>query len=156
MEKLLLFVVVLFGTLSMQSLSDAFGCGVTVPIEVCRNPGGNQNNNNPQKKLDSYGAIAVDTEPSNVSKWKMVARTSKKSLNDAIQKALKDCEFDSCRIYAQYKNGCGAVSVGKTKDGKYNIYSATGKTLLDADENAFVKCIYDDKCALMIKSCSTD
>ena len=70
MKKLLFTIMILFITLSLQSLSDPYGCGVTIPIEVCRNPSGTQNNtgsntNNNSYSPTYYGAIAINEKTGN-------------------------------------------------------------------------------------------
>ena len=67
MKKLLLFVIMLFGIFSVQSLADSSGCGVTIPIELCRDPSGNYGNSGSIETGDGgypvgtmYGAVYLD------------------------------------------------------------------------------------------------
>ena len=166
MKKTLLLVAILFVSLSLQALADAFGCGTTIPIEVCKNPGGTQNSQpvkNLPAKTDTYGALAFDINPSNIHSVSVGIGNRQKSLNDAIQESLSDCGHDSCRVFAQYKNSCGAISANSkfenSKSENY-IYGATGKTLTEATTNAYNKCTKSAKsgeiCAIMLKACSID
>ena len=105
MKKLLFFAILLFGILSVQSLADAFGCGVTVPLEVCQNPGGTQNS---APKITYYGGIAINPRTrSFYSSWNY------RNGEDAEAAALKGCGGSNSCISTWASSAYMAIAISE-------------------------------------------
>ena len=164
MKKLLFFTMLLFITLSFQTLSDAYGCGVTIPIEVCRNPGGVQNNNGNDSSNNTYsptyyGAIAINEKTGD---WATAYNyTDKKS----AKKSVKDrCQGD-CKVIQMSPSECGAFAYSKIDE--VSAYEATGfwwtgqatqqELLKKAEDRALTKCKNKNgkSCKIEVSVCSS-
>ena len=147
MKKLLFTIMILFITLSLQSLSDPYGCGVTIPIEVCRNPSGTQNNtgsntNNNSYSPTYYGAIAINEKTGN---WATAYNyTDKKSANKSVEERCQG----NCKVIQMSPSECGAFAYSKVDE--ISDYEATGfwwtgqatqqELLKKAEDRALTKC----------------
>ena len=155
MKKLLLFIMILLGVLSTQSLADSFGCGVTIPIEVCKNPGGTQNSGQSNNTYSNkyYGAIAINED---TGAWASAYNyTSKK---EAQKSVLERCE-GNCKIIQMSPSECGALAYSDS-EGTFSYEAAgfwwTGEAtqqeiLKKAEERALKKCKSKDGKACEIK-----
>ena len=163
MKKLLFTIMILFITLSLQSLSDPYGCGVTIPIEVCRNPGGPQNNtgsntNNNSYSPTYYGAIAINEETGD---WAISHNYTDKK---AAKKSVKERCRGNCKVIQLSPSECGIFVYSKT-DG-VSAYEAagywwTGKAtqqdlLSKAKDRALTKCKNKNgkSCKVEVSVCS--
>ncbi len=87
MKKLLLFVVVLFGILSVQSFAWNYGCGENIPPHVCGADGSNNGGGyGTVVSTTYYGGMAVD-----VKTRKFSSAWNYQDGESAKQEAMKSC-----------------------------------------------------------------
>ena len=101
MKKLLLFIVILFGILSVQSFAWNYGCGENIPPEVC---GAGGNGNTGVSYIQYHGAIAVNTD---TGYWASISSVTdaKKAKNAVLSNCGENCKY--IRVSADF---CTAVS----------------------------------------------
>ena len=157
MKKLFLFIVMLFGVLSVQSLADAM-CGSNG--EYNPNDGKCWPVQQSQKKVDLYGAIALDSQPLDATSVRVYSWVNERTLEGAKYGALKGCGVETCKIAAKFKNECAAVAVNEDfigkKDGDSGVYSDTGKNFSQAEKNALNYCEKESgKTCIIVRSACT-
>lgn len=110
MKKLLLFIIILFGILSVQSLADAM-CGANGQYNP--NDGKCWPVQQSQKRIDLYGAIALDSLPLDVTSVRVYSWVNERTLDEAKRGALNGCGVETCKIAAKFKNECAAVAINE-------------------------------------------
>ena len=124
MKKLLLFVVILFSTLSVQSFAWNYGCGENIPPEVC---GAGSGPSQPTIGLTSgYGAIAINTK--NGVYFTILQQSSSKTAKEIV---MSECGED-CTLIPIASGACTAIA--SSVDGKYS-HDTAAATLLDIGKN---------------------
>ena len=156
MKELFLFIVMLFGVLSVQSLADAM-CGSNG--EYNPNDGKCWPVQQSQKKVDLYGAIALDSQPLDATSVRVYSWVNERTLEGAKRGALNGCGLETCKIALSFKNGCGAVAVNedfiKKKD-ENSVYNDIGKNFSQAEKNALNYCEKKSgKICIIIRSACT-
>ena len=125
MKKLLLFILVLFGMLSIQSFAWNYGCGENIPPSVCGADGSGTSNTQQTSSNDYYGALAINES---TGQWGISYNYTSSSL--AKNAALSQCG-NNCKVVETLKhNGpyseCASFSYSK-KDGSYGYDKAAAR-----------------------------
>ena len=92
MRKLLLFIMVLFGILSVQSFAWNYGCGENIPPDVCEADGSKSGGGEPMSGDPYIGAIAFNKD---------TGAGYNTRVKRANEKALKKCEKNggqNCKV----------------------------------------------------------
>ena len=158
MKKLLFFILVLFGSLSMTGL--ASGCNA----QICTCSNGSwvtfgqycpvvYNNYSTPDSDKVFGAIAFDPVTGN-SGFAQEQYTS----DNAKSKALKACNSANCTILGTFRAGsCGALAYSKT-DGKYAYVGRSQSGRKKLNQKAKEKCEKNggSNCKIIISTCAFD
>ena len=91
MRKLLLFVMVLFGILSVQSFAWNYGCGENIPPDVCGADGSKSGGGGSMTNDPYIGAIAFNKD---TGAWASVSNMQgkKEAKADVLSRCGSDCE----------------------------------------------------------------
>ncbi len=162
MKKLLLFVTLLFGILSVQSFAWNYGCGENIPPSVCGADGSGTPNNQQSSSHDYYGAIAFDAS---TGTWGTSYNYT--SAQEAKKSALSRCG-ENCKILETVKdNGpyseCATLSYSST-DGAYGSDKAAARMWVGNDtkkarsqEKALKKCSKNGtSCKILVTVCALE
>ena len=153
MKKLLLFVLILFGILSVQSFAVNYGCGENIPPYVCgaapppSNSSSSYNNYSGSDYSIMYQEFAYDKDSGAYGSGKNVKR------NVAKKTALTNCGTAKCKITLSgggfvVVSSNGVVLSVKTNNLEYTKYMEKQSETLKKCENTGgfnCKIIYDTK-----------
>lgn len=161
MRRLLLFILVLFGILSVQSLAWNYGCGENIPPHVCGADGSGSSNTQQTSSNNYYGVLAI-----NESNGQWGISYNYTSLSQAKSVALSQCG-SNCKVVETLKhNGpyseCASFYYSK-KEGVYGSDKAAARMGIGhdtkkerAEEKALKKCEKNggSSCKVQITFCA--
>ena len=162
MKKLFLFILVLFGILSTQSLAWNYGCGENIPPDVC-GAGSGGGFTQPSIGLPSpvnFGALAINPYTGSISYI-----TAQKDNKKAAQIVMSDCGQNCQLIFEIKANQCAAVVHSTNLDHyvhyiekPFDLLSNTNmkRTKEKSSEKAIKKCKKEggQNCKVLIAICA--
>lgn len=158
MKKLLLFILILLGSLSTASLAN--GCNA----QICTCPNGGwvtfgqycpvvYNDYSSPASDRVFGAIAFDPTTGNSG-----FAQEQYSSDDAKHYALKACNSKNCTVLGTFRAGsCGALAYSQS-DGKYAYVGRSQSGRKKLNQKAKEKCEKNggENCKIIISTCAFD
>ena len=160
MRKLLLFVMVLFGILSVQSFAWNYGCGENIPPDVCGADGSKSGGGGSMTNDPYIGAIAFNKD---TGAWASVSNMQgkKEAKADVLSRCGQNCEV----IMVDWKRCVGLAYLASDKiygsdSAMDQIYTGAGYNtrVKRANEKALKKCEKNggQNCKVIVNVCAVE